>query len=305
MNRRFSTGGTTPALKSYADHRKIQMTSTPKAEMSINSRTSSNRHESFDFPSIIDKRNSSRLYKVIVIGEVSTGKSALIKRYVHNFFGDHDNYRATVGVDFQLKILKFNDDLGIRLQLWDIAGQERFSSMTRAYYKGAVGAVVVFDQSDARTFHAAMARWKPDLDSKIATTEDDRKLPVVLVCNKSDLERDPNLPDDFEISKLVQEQGFVPKWIKTSAKTGDGVSDAFNLIVRYIMTMDSWSDPLLDPDSDSLELSSCSYDLNSTFDRTRSGSDQRRSSKSNLDTVDLSKSFKHQPKSYCMSCFFH
>ena len=49
-------------------------------------------------------------------------------------------------MDFQLKILKFNDDLGIRLQLWDIAGQERFSSMTRAYYKGAVGAVVVFDQ---------------------------------------------------------------------------------------------------------------------------------------------------------------
>ena len=49
-------------------------------------------------------------------------------------------------MDFQLKILKFNDELEIRLQLWDIAGQERFSSMTRAYYKGAVGAVVVFDQ---------------------------------------------------------------------------------------------------------------------------------------------------------------
>jgi len=49
-------------------------------------------------------------------------------------------------VDFQLKILKFNDDLELKLQLWDIAGQERFSSMTRAYYKGAVGAIVVFDQ---------------------------------------------------------------------------------------------------------------------------------------------------------------
>ena len=56
MNRRFSTGATTPAVKSYADHRKNQMTSTPKAEMSINSRTSSQRNESFDFPSIIDKR---------------------------------------------------------------------------------------------------------------------------------------------------------------------------------------------------------------------------------------------------------
>ena len=91
-------------------------------------------------------RQSSRLYKIIVVGEVSCGKSALIKRYVHNFFGHRTHYRATIGVDFQLKILKFNDELEIRLQLWDIAGQERFSSMTRAYYKGAVGAVVVFDQ---------------------------------------------------------------------------------------------------------------------------------------------------------------
>lgn len=82
---------------------------------------------------------------MIVIGEVATGKSALIKRYVHNFFGSKAHYRATLGVDFQLKMLKFNDEMDIRLQLWDIAGQERFSSMTRAYYKGAVGAVVVFD----------------------------------------------------------------------------------------------------------------------------------------------------------------
>ena len=81
-----------------------------------------------------------------MIGEVAAGKSALIKRYVHNYYGNKANYRATVGVDFQLKIIKFNEDLEIRLQLWDIAGQERFSSMTRAYYKGAVGAVIVFDQ---------------------------------------------------------------------------------------------------------------------------------------------------------------
>ena len=127
---------------------------------------------------------------MIVIGEVATGKSALIKRYVHNYFGNKSQYRATVGVDFQLKLLKFNDDLEIRLQLWDIAGQERFSSMTRAYYKGAVGAIIVFDQSDARTFHAAMERWKPDLDSKIRLPGCDKKIPVALVCNKSDIPRD-------------------------------------------------------------------------------------------------------------------
>ena len=87
---------------------------------------------------------------MIIIGEVATGKSTLIKRYVHNYFNTKNDYRATIGVDFQLKMLKFNDDLEIRLQLWDIAGQERFSSMTRAYYKGAVGAIIVFDHVRSR-----------------------------------------------------------------------------------------------------------------------------------------------------------
>jgi len=179
--------------------------------------------------------------------------------------------------------------------------------MTRAYYKGAVGAVVVFDQSDAKSFHAAIDRWKSDLDSKIGTNEYEKKLPVVLVCNKSDLERDPMLPNDFEISRIVQEWGFVPKWIKTSAKTGDGVNDAFNLIVRYVMTMDTWNEALLDPDSDSLTLSSLngSFDLNSTLPYTYSAdtSDEIQNSTSNLGTtIDLSKSSKGSQKGNCMNC---
>ncbi len=72
---------------------------------------------------------------------------------MHNHFSPKNSYRATIGVDFQVALLKFNDDLEIRLQLWDIAGQERFSNMTRAYYKGAMGALVVFDQVICRLVH--------------------------------------------------------------------------------------------------------------------------------------------------------
>ena len=61
--------------------------------------------------------------QVIVVGEVNTGKSAIIRRYVHNFFSDRGDYRATLGVDFNLKLIHYNDELEIRLQLWDIAGQ--------------------------------------------------------------------------------------------------------------------------------------------------------------------------------------
>ena len=59
----------------------------------------------------------------MVVGEVNSGKSAFVRRYVHNFFSDRGEYRATLGVDFSLKLIHLKDELEIRLQLWDIAGQ--------------------------------------------------------------------------------------------------------------------------------------------------------------------------------------
>jgi GTPase SAR1 family protein len=100
-------------------------------------------------------RNCSRLYKLIVIGEIGCGKSALIRQYVHNYFSGESGFnRSTIGVDFSLKILQYNENLEVRLQLWDIAGQERFSSMTRAYYRGTMGALLVFDHSNVKSYEA-------------------------------------------------------------------------------------------------------------------------------------------------------
>ena len=71
-----------------------------------------------------------------------------------------------------------------------------------------------------------------DLDSK-CMLPGNRRIPAILVCNKSDLPRDNRLPDDVEISRYVLENGFASKWFKTSAKTGDNVEETLSLIVRY------------------------------------------------------------------------
>lgn len=87
----------------------------------------------------VDRR--SFIQRLTSLGELGTGKTSFIKQYVHKFFSQ--NYRATIGVDFALKVLNWDQSTIIRLQLWDIAGQERFGNMTRVYYKEAVGAFIV------------------------------------------------------------------------------------------------------------------------------------------------------------------
>uniref|UniRef100_A0A669EKC7 Ras-related protein Rab n=1 Tax=Oreochromis niloticus TaxID=8128 RepID=A0A669EKC7_ORENI len=149
------------------------------------------------------------LFKVLVIGDLGVGKTSIIKRYVHQIFSQH--YRATIGVDFALKVLQWDSNTVIRLQLWDIAGQERYGNMTRVYYREAVGALVVFDVTRASTFDAVL-KWKDDLDSKV-TLNHGRPVPAVLLANKSDqlVSQQPKL-DAF-----CRENGFVG-WFETSAK---------------------------------------------------------------------------------------
>ncbi|KAA0202538.1 hypothetical protein HAZT_HAZT006786, partial [Hyalella azteca] len=123
---------------------------------------------------------NEHLFKILVIGELGTGKTSIIKRYVHQFFSQH--YRATIGVDFALKVVSWDANTVIRLQLWDIAGQERFGNMTRVYYKEAVGAFIVFDVTRAQTFDC-VSKWKNDLDTKV-TLPNGSPIPTVLLANK-------------------------------------------------------------------------------------------------------------------------
>ena len=82
-----------------------------------------------------------------------------------------------------------------------------------------MGALVIFDQSNAKTF-AAAERWKADIDKKCQLPSG-QKIPTILIANKCDLSKDKRTPSDVEISQFVHNHGFVPKWYRTSAKTGE------------------------------------------------------------------------------------
>ncbi|KFP22721.1 Ras-related protein Rab-32, partial [Egretta garzetta] len=152
------------------------------------------------------------LFKVLVIGELGVGKTSIIKRYVHQLFSQH--YRATIGVDFALKVINWDSKTLVRLQLWDIAGQERFGNMTRVYYKEAVGAFVVFDVTRGSTFEA-VSKWKHDLDSKVLLPNGS-PIPAVLLANKCDQKKDGS-QHPSQMDQFCREGGFVG-WFETSAK---------------------------------------------------------------------------------------
>jgi Ras-related protein Rab-32 len=191
-----------------------------------------------------------RLYKVLVVGELGTGKTSIIKRYVHQFFSQH--YRATIGVDFALKVLRWDNETVVRLQLWDIAGQERFGSMTRVYYKEAVGAFVVFDVTRAATLEA-VPKWKADLDAKVVLP-DGRPIPTVLLANKSDQPKEGIAANRDKMNEFCQQQGF-SAWFETSAKDNINIDESANFLVSKILEMDKWSQEPLSTDPEKLDLS--------------------------------------------------
>lgn len=102
------------------------------------------------------------LFKIVMVGDSAVGKSNLLARFARDEF--YSNSKSTIGVEFQTQKMEINGK-EVKAQVWDTAGQERFRAVTSAYYRGAVGALLVYDVSRRLTFES-VGRWLSELQSK-------------------------------------------------------------------------------------------------------------------------------------------
>lgn len=156
--------------------------------------------------------------KILVIGESAVGKSCLLLRYTDNRF--QETFMTTIGVDFKTKFIDI-DGNHVKLQIWDTAGQEKFRSITKAYYRGAHGILVVFDISRRDTFNQTRM-W---IDSIKDASSD--SIDVILIGNKCDLERAVERDEAEELAAQ-----YKIKYFETSAKDNTNVEEAF----KYLAT---------------------------------------------------------------------
>jgi Ras-related protein Rab-11A len=160
--------------------------------------------------------------KIVIVGDSGVGKSNILSRFVQNEFSN--DCRATVGVELSTKSYKINDKV-IKLHLWDTAGQERFKSITSAYYKGAKGAVIVYDITNSESF-SHIDKWLREIRELGG-----KGISVIICGNKSDLEDSRQVSKDEGIEKS-QSNGLI--FLETSALNSSNIEEAFQRLLIEI-----------------------------------------------------------------------
>ncbi|MBD3354066.1 MAG: GTP-binding protein, partial [Candidatus Lokiarchaeota archaeon] len=179
------------------------------------------------------------LFKCICVGDGGAGKTALVIRFSQGYFAE--NYKMTIGVEFAVKTIDI-DEIGksVKLQIWDTGGQERFQYVRPLYYRGSMGAIVLFDLTNRESFEH-IAKWIEEVQANAG------EIPMLLVGNKKDLV-DERQVDREEAEEFAKE--FEMYYIESSAKDGTGVGDVFAILSCLMIGIevpDSFLEPGVEP----------------------------------------------------------
>ncbi|VDP74229.1 unnamed protein product [Schistosoma mattheei] len=164
-------------------------------------------------------------FRVIIIGDSMVGKSSLMKSFVEGNFTPVSD--PTIGVDFFSRTVRIQEEVFVKLQLWDTAGQEKFRTITSSYYRNCVGVVVVFDLTDRETFDH-VADWYEEARGSIKCSA-----PVFIIVGHKADRRDERQVTKIEAESLAQRLGDYI-YIETSSLTGQNIEKTFELLAEGI-----------------------------------------------------------------------
>ena len=163
------------------------------------------------------------VYKILLLGDSEVGKSCFLMRYADNVFVD--NYITTIGLDYKLKYIQLDSGQVIKVQLWDTAGQDRYRTIAKNYYKGSHGILLLYDVTKTSSFEN-IREWIKDIREEVY-----EKAIIFLIGNKIDKKDQIKIKTE-EGEKLAEE--FNIPFFEASAKSGENVDEIFKALYKKI-----------------------------------------------------------------------
>ena len=162
------------------------------------------------------------IFKIVLIGDTSVGKTNILSKYLKGEFDPKS--KSTVGVEFGVKNFKIENNI-VKVQIWETAGEERYRSITNAYYKGAKGSLLVYDITNKKSFEN-VEKWISDLKANA-----DEDISMILLGNKTDLE-DKRVVSTEEGKNKAEFYNLT--FMETSALNGNNIQEAFNELIMDV-----------------------------------------------------------------------
>jgi len=169
------------------------------------------------------KKTYDLLFKLLLIGDSGVGKTCILFRFSEDAF--NTTFISTIGIDFKIKTIELRGKK-IKLQIWDTAGQERFHTITTSYYRGAMGIMLVYDITNAKSFDN-IAKWLRNIDEH--ANEDVERM---ILGNKCDME-DKRVVSKERGEAIAREHNI--RFLETSAKTNINVDKSFIELAESIL----------------------------------------------------------------------